>query len=88
MDKKVWIIASDNHGSDNMEYLVASTEEKAEELMREVLDVNYHGKEPNEFHDQYDQTVEECVKKHEWGNGFGDEVRIIEAEIDSPYFVR
>lgn len=84
-NKKVWLIAVDGHIA-GMEYLVASTEKKAEELMRLVLDKNFHGAEPDKFYDEFEESADACVKQHAWGNG-EDRVRIIEAELDSPYFV-
>lgn len=85
MANKVWIITVDHHIS-GMEYLTASTEKKAEELMRLVLDKNFHGREPGVFEDEYGETAEECVKQHAWSNG-NDFVRIVESELNSPYLV-
>ena len=61
--------------------MAASTEEKAEELMRLALDQNFHGAEPKYFYDAYGRTAEQCVKDHSW-DGQENYVRIIEMELD------
>lgn len=75
MEKKIWLITIDSHISD-MEYLAASTEEKAEQMMRDVL--------INDFHIEGDERtyLERCIAKRAWDNG-QDYVRIIEMDVDS-----
>ena len=83
MEKKIWLIVVDDHRS-GPEYVAASTVEKAEDLMRQILEANYcHGEE---FYDALERTKEECIKEHEW-QGFDDFVNIVEIELDSPYLV-
>lgn len=74
MEKKIWLITIDSHISD-MEYLAASTEEKAEQMMRDIL--------INDFHIEGDEReyLERCIAKHEWGNG-QDYVHIVELDLD------
>ena len=82
-NKKIWLVKVHDHSCDT-EFMAASTEEKAEELMRLALDQNFHGAEPKYFYDAYGRTAEQCVKDHSW-DGQKDYVRIIEMELDRSY---
>ena len=84
-NKKIWLVKVDDHSCDT-EFMAASTEERAEELMRLALDQNFHGAEPKYFYDAYGRTAEQCVKDHSW-DGQRDYVRIIEMELDSSELV-
>ena len=84
-NKKIWLVKVDDHSCDT-EFMAASTEEKAEELMRLALDQNFYGAEPKYFCDAYGRTAEQCVKDHSW-DGQEDCVRIIEMELDSSELV-
>lgn len=81
--KNVWLIVVEDHHCDP-EYFVASSQEKAEKMMLDILEENYVD-EDGCFYDELNRTAVCCAAEHNW-NGDGDYVRIVEMELDSPYF--
>ena len=80
----VWLIVVEDHHC-GPEYFVASTQEKAEEMMLDILKKNYID-EDGCFYDERNRSMIRCAADHDW-QGENDYVRIVKMELDSPYSV-